>query len=183
VDIQKIKSILLAEGNRLLNSESSFLEFSSNKEYNTLLADIEHYPHAFVIGCLMDRQVKAEVAWGIPFHLLQQLGDFHFSTLACLSQDDCITHMTSPAPLHRFPTVMGQNLFFTVQRIKDQYGGDASNIWKGNLSSAEIVCRFLQFAGVGPKIATMATNILARDFKIPMSDYYSIDISSYQNNL
>src|SRR5690625_3660152 len=26
-------------------------------------------------------------------------------------------------------------------------------------------------------LATMATNILARDFKIPLADYYSIDIS------
>lgn len=35
----------------------------------------------------------------------------------------------------------------------------------------------MQFKGSGKKIATMAVNILARQFKIPFSDYYSIDIS------
>jgi len=35
----------------------------------------------------------------------------------------------------------------------------------------------LEFKGIGIKIATMATNILARRFKIPIADYIYLDIS------
>ena len=38
--------------------------------------------------------------------------------------------------------------------------------------------RFLEFYSVCPKIGSMADNVLAREIKIPFSDYYSIDISA-----
>ena len=73
---------------------------------------------------------------------------------------------------------MSEYFHSAVRIIQVRYNGNASLIWEGRPSSAEVVYRFLQFPGVGPKIATMATNILARDFKIPLSDYYSIDVSA-----
>lgn len=37
--------------------------------------------------------------------------------------------------------------------------------------------RFFGFNVVGVKIAIMATNILARDFKVPMQDLNCVDVS------
>lgn len=53
-----------------------------------------------------------------------------------------------------------------------------ARIWKDRPTSAEVVYRFLEFDGIDPKIASMAVNILARDFKIRFADYYAIDISA-----
>lgn len=64
-----------------------------------------------------------------------------------------------------------------LQRIHDVYNDDASEIWEGCPNSAAVVCRFLQFKGAGVKIATMAANLLVRDYHVEMADYCSIDIS------
>ena len=72
---------------------------------------------------------------------------------------------------------MPKSFFRGVHQIQDKYDGDASAIWNNNQRSATIVRRFLEFNGIGIKIAPMAANILARDFKIPMKDHINIDIS------
>jgi endonuclease III len=79
--------------------------------------------------------------------------------------------------LHRFNNDMAEVFYEAIQHIKTKYDNDASKIWKDKPSSALVVYRFLEFKGCGVKIATMAANILARQYKIEFSDYYSIDIS------
>lgn len=173
-----IRERLIERGRRLFDASRNFIEFTGQREADELPNDLEQYPHAFVIACVMDRQVPAERAWLIPYKLSLKLGNFHFSTLRLLSEREICNLMLNPEPLHRFPEEMARNLYRAVRVIEKEYGSDASKIWEGRPSSAEVVYRFLQFRGVGPKIATMAVNILARDFKIPFSDYYSIDISA-----
>ena len=151
--------------------------FSDTKEANELINDLEAYPHAYVLACLMNRQVDANTAWTLPYKFRQRFDSFDFEKMAPLSLDDIYDLFRNPAPLHRYTEMMAEIFHSGVRHIEDIYDGDASGIWSNNPSSAEVVSRFLQFEGVGPKIATMAANILAREFKVAFSDYYSIDIS------
>ena len=175
-----ISEKLVARGQKLFDAPKQLdaVKFTDVPEADALLKDLEKHPHAFVLACVMDRQIKAERAWVIPYRFSQNLGGFSFDKLKELSLADVTRIMSEPEPLHRFVDTMSKCFHSAIRRISYQYSGDASRIWSGNLSSADAVYRFLEFDGVGPKIATMATNILARDFKIPFADHFSIDISA-----
>ncbi len=178
MSIEPIRNRLVRRGSKIFRQPASFVAFSKVEESDRLLNDLEHHPHAFVVACLMDRQVRAELAWLVPHRLRERLGSFAFSRLRRLSERRIRHLMTNPEPLHRFTDTMSHVLHLAIQRISRQYGGDASAIWFDTPSSAEVVRRFLEFDGFGPKLATMAANLLARDFKVPFADYYSIDVSA-----
>ena len=145
-------------------------------EENRLVNDIDHYPHAFVLACCMDRQISSDRAWRIPCVVKNLCKEFTIEELASLPPE-WYRQVFEENSLHRFNEIMADTFYDAVLRIRDEYGGDASRIWANRPSSAAVVYRFLQFKGVGVKIATMAANILAREFGVPFSDYYSIDAS------
>jgi uncharacterized HhH-GPD family protein len=175
---RSIRDRLIEHGQTLFRAPKQLIQFTKVPEADALLNDLAEHPHAFVLACAMDRQVKAEKAWIIPYRISEKLGGFSIETLRHLSRSDMHRLMTQPELLHRFVDKMSGFFHSAVQRINEHYEGDAARIWAGKPSSAEVVYRFLEFDGVGPKIGSMAANILAREFKVPFADYFSIDISA-----
>lgn len=175
---KSIRDRLVEQGEILFRAPKQPISFTKEPQADALLNDLDEYPHAFVIACVMDRQIKSEKAWLIPFRIMQRINEFSIEKLSSLTREDVKRIMREPESLHRFVDKMANYFFASVQRIMNTYSGDASLILEGKPSSAEVVYRFLQFEGVGPKIGSMAANTLAREFKIPFSDYNSIDISA-----
>jgi endonuclease III len=174
---QKTEHLLVKIGKeRFENPQENSVHLLDNEEENNFLNDLTNYPHAYVLACCMDRQVKAEIAWRVPVRLKEIIGDFSIEILKEISLDE-YKEIFYANSLHRFNDTMAEVFYKAVHRIDRDYEGDASKIWANNPCSATVVYRFLQFEGIGIKIATMSTNILARQFKVPFSDYYSIDIS------
>ena len=83
-----IPAILISKGEEIFQAPPSIVRFTNNKAADELLNDIENYPHAFVLACIMDKQIKAELAWLIPYRISTKLGGFEFSILEGLSKDD-----------------------------------------------------------------------------------------------
>lgn len=179
MDQKAIRDRLVSNGQKRFRAKPELSNFTSIPEANELINDLENHPHAYVLACIMDRQIRAERAWLIPYEISCRLdGEFSMETLSNLTQRKINSLMKNPKPLHRFVDKMSGCFHSGIQRINEHYGGNASLIWNDKPSSADVVYRFLEFDGVGPKIATMATNILARNFKVKFSDYFSIDISA-----
>lgn len=173
-----IRDRLVEHGQTLFRAPKQLIQFTKVPKADALLNDLDNHPHAFVLACVMDRQVKAEKAWLIPYRISEKIGGFSMHELSSLSRTDVNRLMSQPEPLHRFVEKMSGFFHSAVQLICSRYGGNAAHIWSGIPSSAEVVYRFLEFDGVGPKIGSMAANILARELKIPLADYFSIDISA-----
>jgi endonuclease-3 len=167
---------LIQRGNDMLSKPFVPLTFTKDPKIDKYLNDIEKTPHFFVLACLMDRQMKAERAWKIPYFVSLQINNFTFNGLKQLSEKD-IKKIFVDKKLHRFNETMAIVFYKGIHKISEEYNDNASLIWEGYVSSATIVKRFLQFDGVGIKIASMAANILAREFKIKMKDRFCIDIS------
>lgn len=157
--------------------DSQTVHFTKNEEIDNYLNDLENYPHAFVLACLMDRQIKAERAWIIPFIISDKIGSKNIIDLSTVNLNEYVRIFESEK-LHRFNKTMAEVFYEAVLKICNVYNNNASKIWSYKPSSASVVYRFLEFKGSGIKISTMAANILARQFRIPFSDYYSIDIST-----
>lgn len=174
----RIRDRLVEHGEALFKAPHEFRRFTKHHAADCLLNDLADHPHAFVLACIMDRQIKAERAWLIPFRFMEKLGSFSMHTLLMQSEPDIRHLMSEPDPLHRFIDIMSNCFFKAVQRIAQQYESDASRIWTDKPSIETVVQRFREFHGVGPKISSMAANILVREFKIKFSDYRSIDISA-----
>lgn len=174
---RKDLGILIRKGKEMLDGPKVYIPFTNNKETDDLLNNVEEYPHLFVLGCIMDMQIKADRAWKIPYFIMKQLGGFEFERLTNLSIKQ-LNKIFSENNLHRFNNIMAKRFYSAIQRIKNDYGDDTSKIWKENPSAASVIRKFLEFEGVGMKIASMATNILVRQFKIKLRDLSAIDIST-----
>ena len=78
---EKIVEILIKRGNELLKQPYKKIEFTKNPEADNLLNNLKEFPHAFVLACVMDRQIPAERAWLIPYKISKVIGGFEFSKL------------------------------------------------------------------------------------------------------
>ena len=150
--------------------------YEQAKQNPVRLQDFDKYPHLFVLVCIMDRQIKTERACNIPYVVAEEIGSHEISAFAAKDEQFYI-NLFETKKLHRYNKKMAKYFYCAIQRIINEYDGDASKIWEGTPPSRLVILRLLEFEGIGIKIAAMATNILSRDYHIPMRDLTAIDIS------
>lgn len=179
LDTNIVVKNLIAKNKELIKFNKQVKLISGNDIANNFITDINNYPHAFVIGCIMNRQINAEKAWMIVFSMknyLEKEGlDFNIETL--YQNNNLIYNWIIKFSGHRYSYQIAKSIIYALEIINTEYNGDASKIWKTADSCEALIYRFSKFKGIGQKISTMATNILVRDFNINLPQKSYIDIS------
>lgn len=58
-----MESKLLSLSKEFIKKSPDTVHFVDDENQNKLLNDLNNYPHAFLLACIMDRQITAERAW------------------------------------------------------------------------------------------------------------------------
>ena len=116
---------------------------------------------AFALAVCLDRGIRAEVAWSIPYWLNQQLGHLDPRQISNLSVRE-IARVLSRLPLKpRYMRDAPRTVKELAEIVAGECDGDAERIWLGR-TAADVQRTLLQIHGIGDGIAAMAVGLLER---------------------
>jgi len=133
--------------------------------------------NAFLFGLISDQSVKAEIAWSLPYRLKQRLGTLDIDTISRMGVEKIADVIKKKPALHRYPTNIAKYLTAASEKLILEYEGNASNIWKSDVSAEEIGKRLEEFKGISKKKAALGCLLLVRDFGVVVKDKENINLA------
>ena len=122
------------------------LHFTPSGEANELLA---REPLALLIGFALDQQVTVQTAFAGPQKLKERLGTLEAAELATMEPDRLEAAFREKPAVHRFPGTMATRVRELCAVVDEEYGGDASRLWREAGDSAELRRRIEALPGFG----------------------------------
>jgi len=169
-----VAGAILEYGTRLPTPDPPII-VRGDKEANELVVS---NANAFLFALLWDEGQKAEGVWKYPKRLCENLGHLDPKLIANMRLTELVG-VFSIRPRLRYPTKFAVFLKLACEMLVDRHGGDAANLWNDKPTAQELAKRLEQFYGVGQKKASMRTNMLVRDLRVPISgSKETIDISN-----
>jgi uncharacterized HhH-GPD family protein len=139
------------------------LYFTESDEANRLLAED---PFALLVGLALDQQVTVQQAFQGPLRIKQRVGTLDPTTLA---RTDLEPAFREKPAVHRFPGSMATRVQDLAAVVTEEYGGDASRIWRDATDAADLRRRIAALPGFGDmKIRTLAA-ILAKRYGVSVA--------------
>jgi uncharacterized HhH-GPD family protein len=136
------------------------LYFTDSDEANALLASD---PMALLIGFVLDQQVPVQKAFVGPLTLRERLGAIDAATLAAADLEPVFRE--KPA-LHRYPGAMAKRVHDLAEHVRDEYRGDAEQIWKGAKNTDELRANLAALPGFGEMKVKSLGAVLAKRYKV-----------------
>jgi uncharacterized HhH-GPD family protein len=136
------------------------LYFTDSDEANELLASD---PMALLIGFVLDQQVPVQKAFVGPLTLRDRLGTIDAATLATADLEPVFRE--KPA-LHRYPGAMAKRVHDLAEHVREEYDGDAEQVWKGAESTEELRANLAALPGFGEMKIKSLGAVLAKRYKV-----------------
>jgi uncharacterized HhH-GPD family protein len=140
------------------------LYYTDSDEANELLATD---PLALLIGFALDQQVTVPTAFSGPLKIKQRLG-----TLEIARRDPAEVEAAfreKPA-VHRFPGAMATRVQELAALVEDEYGGDASRLWREASDSADLRKRIAALPGFGEMKIKALSAVLWKRFGVKAAE-------------
>jgi uncharacterized HhH-GPD family protein len=139
------------------------LWFTEDDEANRLLADD---PFALLVGFALDQQVTVQQAFLGPLRLKQRLGTLE---PAAVAKADLEPIFREKPAIHRFPGNMAARVRDLAATVVDDYGGDASRLWKDAADGADLRKRIGALPGFGEMKIKSLGAVLAKRFDVAVA--------------
>ena len=118
--------------------------------------------NALLIGMLLDQQVSMELAFAGPAKLRERLGHLDPAKISAMNVDDFVAVCTEKPAVHRFPASMGTRIHELCGVLTEQYGADASHIWRDVTDGRELYDRLRELPGFGDEKSKIFVAVLAK---------------------
>jgi uncharacterized HhH-GPD family protein len=139
------------------------LFFTEDDDANRLLAED---PFALLVGFALDQQVTVQQAFLGPLRLKQRLGTLE---PAAVAKADLEPIFREKPAIHRFPGNMAARVRDLAATVVDDYGGDASRLWKDAADGADLRKRIGALPGFGEMKIKSLGAVLAKRFDVAVA--------------
>ena len=143
------------------------LHFTGDAEADELNAA---EPLALLIGFVLDQQVTVPTAFAGPLKLKQRLGRLDAAEIARVDPERLLAVFRQKPGIHRFPGNMAKRVQELCALVDEDYGGDASRVWRDATDTADLERRIKALPGFGEMNVKALASVLARRFGNAMAE-------------
>lgn len=125
-------------------------------------------PLAALVGMLLDQQVPMEWAFSGPYTIARRLeaDDLDAHEIAAYEPEAFAALLSEKPAVHRYPGSMAKRVQQLCQYLVEHYDGDASRVWQGVDSGAELLKRLQDLPGFGKQKAQIFLALLGKQLGV-----------------
>jgi uncharacterized HhH-GPD family protein len=131
---------------------------------------IAHDPFALLVGFALDQQVPVPTAFQGPWKLKQRLGTLDPGKVAATDPARLEQVFREKPAIHRFPGAMASRVQELAAQVAEDYGGDASRLWRDAEDGADLRKRISSLPGFGQMKVKALGAVLWKRFGVAVAE-------------